>query len=539
MGRRRRSASSDGSSESSCYSTSESSLSSSNTCSSSQSRRERDNRVSLKVKCSVPTTNSQKRTKPTSSILEEYLSKQKNGTITSDEMNLLSKMVRQQKWFEPPTELFMSITGLKLEVKKGEEVLGELLIDGSPYYLIGKDATIVEIPTDHPTVSRVHCAIYFESNDKIFIVDLGSTSGTVLDGKELIPRQPAELLKDSVFQLAMSTREYYVRFPEAAVPTPIPTDEKKIENRRKKKKKAAKEALESIFSESEKNRRENNVEEFGLVSSSKNVEKSQRRISSLKVKSTSSRKTPDNITESLLTAATAVDVDNLRESKRKMEIVSSKPPNNSSLATETVIKSEEEEVVEKITVEDDIIQPMEEIRITKRITDLIRNKGWVSVDEIKKSDTSLSNITINHIKRFCDLEQTLKLRKDDEHDYSLFISDNCHSTPSNNNLINIHIDEGTELTFSCTPQEWKIHKKKGFIPVIDFLQLCSEDSIVINRSQLIVYINAGKASRDGIQFLSNPSNSEMIFTKGKDNRIRTRYVLQVVNPGTRETVFCR
>jgi len=106
---------------------------------------------------------------------------------------------------------------------KGEKALEKIEICSKSYYLLGKDRHIVEISLDHPSCSRQHSVIQFRTVDvkdedgpigaklkinKPYIMDLGSTNGTHLNGSKIDPMRYIELLERDVLKFGNSSREY-------------------------------------------------------------------------------------------------------------------------------------------------------------------------------------------------------------------------------------------------------------------------------------------------------------------------------------------
>lgn len=105
----------------------------------------------------------------------------------------------------------------RIYIFKAKEVIGEpLILQNGSCFLLGRDREIVDIPLDHPTCSAQHAVLqYRQVRDadgqqciKLYIMDLGSTNGTFLNGDKLKPRVYVELLEKDIVKFALSTREY-------------------------------------------------------------------------------------------------------------------------------------------------------------------------------------------------------------------------------------------------------------------------------------------------------------------------------------------
>lgn len=103
--------------------------------------------------------------------------------------------------------------------------------DGQPYgdplhlhkqssYLFGKERKVADIPTDHPSCSKQHAVIQFRVTEKEgadgmmhgavrpYLMDLGSTNGTMLNGERIESERYYELLEKDVLKFGNSSREY-------------------------------------------------------------------------------------------------------------------------------------------------------------------------------------------------------------------------------------------------------------------------------------------------------------------------------------------
>jgi smad nuclear-interacting protein 1 len=88
-------------------------------------------------------------------------------------------------------------------------------------FLAGRDKTIADVLTEHPSCSKQHAVIQFrkvqvESKDgagydlvvRPYILDLNSTNGTSLNGEKIEGSRFIELKEKDVLKFGESTREY-------------------------------------------------------------------------------------------------------------------------------------------------------------------------------------------------------------------------------------------------------------------------------------------------------------------------------------------
>jgi len=109
--------------------------------------------------------------------------------------------------------------------KHGEGGEGDLLevmhISKQSAYLFGREAKVADIPVHHPSLSKQHCVLQYRAlvdknvnnveqtlRCKPYLMDLGSTNGTFINGVRIDDARYYELRKGDVITLGSSSREY-------------------------------------------------------------------------------------------------------------------------------------------------------------------------------------------------------------------------------------------------------------------------------------------------------------------------------------------
>lgn len=98
-------------------------------------------------------------------------------------------------------------------------------VDTKAYYTLGRQADQVDILLDSPSCSRVHAAIVHHNDGRLFIIDLQSTQGTLLDGKRVPPNKPIGLKKGSVIRFGELEVDYVLHCESSAEKRPGPEAE--------------------------------------------------------------------------------------------------------------------------------------------------------------------------------------------------------------------------------------------------------------------------------------------------------------------------
>lgn len=122
---------------------------------------------------------------------------------------------------EPP-EARPPTTRWRLYVFKDNKPFGDPLhVHKQSRYMFGRERNVADIPTDHPSCSKQHAVIQFRATEKEnpkdgmmvqavrpYIMDLGSTNGTFLNGERIEAQLYYELLEKDMLKFGNSTREY-------------------------------------------------------------------------------------------------------------------------------------------------------------------------------------------------------------------------------------------------------------------------------------------------------------------------------------------
>ncbi|KAL6784378.1 hypothetical protein ACKKBF_B01555 [Auxenochlorella protothecoides x Auxenochlorella symbiontica] len=123
--------------------------------------------------------------------------------------------------YQEPPEASMPTQQWRLYTFKSGEPHGKpLFLHRQSSYLFGRDRTVVDIPTDHPSCSKQHCVLQYRRTEKEgadgmmvaavrpYLMDLGSTNGTFLNGERLDDKRFYELLEQDMIRTGNSSREY-------------------------------------------------------------------------------------------------------------------------------------------------------------------------------------------------------------------------------------------------------------------------------------------------------------------------------------------
>ena len=119
--------------------------------------------------------------------------------------------------FKPPSWCCVCNKNYSFEILKGGVIKGEISLTEKPYYIFGR-LEGCDVVMEHPSISRYHAVVVYKGTDDsegeegpkveegFYIMDLGSTHGTVVNKIELKPKVYHRLRVGYVIRFGGSTR---------------------------------------------------------------------------------------------------------------------------------------------------------------------------------------------------------------------------------------------------------------------------------------------------------------------------------------------
>ncbi|KAG9244177.1 SMAD/FHA domain-containing protein [Calycina marina] len=127
------------------------------------------------------------------------------------------------KYHEPPEARKPPAKNIwNLFVFKGDQIVETIKLGLRSCWLIGREMAVVDMPAEHPSISKQHAVIQFryiekknEYGDKVgkvrpYLIDLESANKTMLNKEEVPSSRYLELRDKDMIQFGHSTREYVV-----------------------------------------------------------------------------------------------------------------------------------------------------------------------------------------------------------------------------------------------------------------------------------------------------------------------------------------
>eukprot|EP01063_Lacrimia_lanifica_P013245 TRINITY_DN19871_c0_g2_i1.p1 TRINITY_DN19871_c0_g2~~TRINITY_DN19871_c0_g2_i1.p1 ORF type:complete len:168 (+),score=42.86 TRINITY_DN19871_c0_g2_i1:69-572(+) len=120
------------------------------------------------------------------------------------------KVRAQEEWFACPDWAGLPGAGTHLEVRKGDAVVDRVLVDKLPYYLVGRLREVVDIPLEHESISRAHCAFVHHRKGNLYVIDLASKYGVYVNNKRVQPKTPVKITEEDAVRIGGSSRVFRV-----------------------------------------------------------------------------------------------------------------------------------------------------------------------------------------------------------------------------------------------------------------------------------------------------------------------------------------
>ncbi|PWA85163.1 smad nuclear-interacting protein 1 [Artemisia annua] len=129
---------------------------------------------------------------------------------------------------EPPDARKPDIRWRFYVFKGGESLNEPLYVHRQTCYLFGRERRVADIPTDHPSCSKQHAVLQYRQVDKEqpdgmiakeikpYIMDLGSTNGTFINGNRIEAERYYELMEQDTVKFGNSSREYVLLHENSA-----------------------------------------------------------------------------------------------------------------------------------------------------------------------------------------------------------------------------------------------------------------------------------------------------------------------------------
>ncbi|KAG9144062.1 hypothetical protein Leryth_013719 [Lithospermum erythrorhizon] len=104
-----------------------------------------------------------------------------------------------------------------LEVLKDGAIIDQLNVNEKGAYMFGR-VDLCDFMLEHPTISRFHAVLQFNTDGAAYIYDLGSTHGTFVNKNQVKKRVYVELHVGDVVRFGLSTRLYILQGPTDLMP---------------------------------------------------------------------------------------------------------------------------------------------------------------------------------------------------------------------------------------------------------------------------------------------------------------------------------
>ena len=92
--------------------------------------------------------------------------------------------------------------------KDGKVLCDDIPLGGSDFVVFGRNPEASHVVLDHQSISRRHAVVFHDHEKRTYLMDLGASHKTIVNGRELEPHAEVELLPGARVQFGKSSREY-------------------------------------------------------------------------------------------------------------------------------------------------------------------------------------------------------------------------------------------------------------------------------------------------------------------------------------------
>lgn len=114
-----------------------------------------------------------------------------------------------------------------LEVIKDGAFVETLNVSSKGAYMFGRSDQC-DFIMEHPSISRFHAVLQFKRTGDVYIYDLGSTHGTIVNKKQVSGKTYVPLHVGDLFKFGLSSRLYVLQGPSELMPKEGPTTAEKL-----------------------------------------------------------------------------------------------------------------------------------------------------------------------------------------------------------------------------------------------------------------------------------------------------------------------
>ncbi|KKY14710.1 putative fha domain-containing protein snip1 [Diplodia seriata] len=137
------------------------------------------------------------------------------NTVTVAGTNIVLKYNEPPDARKPPAR-----DDWRLFVFKGQDCLQTVELGSRSCWLIGREAAVADMLVEHPSTSKQHAVLQFRHTTRVnehgdkdakvrpYLIDLESSNGTILNGKQIEPTRFVEAMDKDVIKFGLSEREY-------------------------------------------------------------------------------------------------------------------------------------------------------------------------------------------------------------------------------------------------------------------------------------------------------------------------------------------
>ncbi|KYR02871.1 hypothetical protein DLAC_00345 [Tieghemostelium lacteum] len=136
--------------------------------------------------------------------------------VTEDTINKQKDEIKEEEGDIPPFICpnwgSKPVSSVYLEVIKNGVVKETIDISNQEYSVFGRNSGVSTVVLDHPSVSRRHAAlVYHGQNNRFYLIDLQSSSGSFVNSEKIKPNQPVSVKEGFIISFGSSSKQFILK----------------------------------------------------------------------------------------------------------------------------------------------------------------------------------------------------------------------------------------------------------------------------------------------------------------------------------------
>ena len=117
--------------------------------------------------------------------------------------------------YSEPADACAPCESWRIFVFDGDNCIETLYLHRKSYYILGREDSLSDIVLAHPSCSKEHAALQYRKKKggipALYLIDLESTNGTLLNGEKMIPAHFVEIKDGDIVNFGQNSVDYIMK----------------------------------------------------------------------------------------------------------------------------------------------------------------------------------------------------------------------------------------------------------------------------------------------------------------------------------------